>query len=53
MGKMEVKNEKRDRLLFLILGIRPYLREFYRDESAGKYLFPMARPDLRENLLPY
>ncbi len=55
MGKMEVKSEKgekRGQATFFITEVRPYLRECYKDKIAEKYLFPMARPDPRDNPLP-
>jgi len=52
MRKMEVKSEKRGQATFSDTGVRPYLREHYKDESAGKHLFPMARSAPRDNPLP-
>jgi len=37
--------KKRGQAPFPVVGVRPYHKECYKDESAGKYLFPMARPD--------
>jgi len=52
MEKMEVKSEKRGQATFFITNVRPYLRECYKDESAGKYLFPMARPNSMRQSFP-
>jgi hypothetical protein len=55
MRKMEVKSEKRRAkkgATFSDTEVRPYLREHYKDESAGKHLFPMARSAPRDNPLP-
>jgi hypothetical protein len=56
MGKMKVKSKKgrkRGQATFFITEVRPYLRECYKDEIARKYLFPVARPDPKDNPLPY